>query len=278
MNNATDNSIGIVILNFRAYEETKRCVSSIRGVMEPCYPIVIVDNGSGNDSYQYLKEYYRTWPQIEVIKNYKNVGFAKGNNAGIHYLKNKYHTKFVVLLNSDTLVKDKYYFERLIQKYEKGVGAIEANILNGRGDFVQPGLQGISMWENGYRFLQALCKYYDIYWPFKELPIRKKYLCQIGCAIMLTPDYFDIYEGLYSYTFLYGEEQILLILLERVGLKLEFADDTYLIHKEGRSTSNSMLVHSREKEKKALKGYWNIFLASCMTTKALIKATKWRKN
>lgn len=273
-----DNSIGIVILNFKVYEETKRCVSSIRSVTEQRYPIVIVDNGSGNGSYQHLKEYYKAWSGIDVIENHKNKGFAKGNNYGIHYLKSKYHTKFIFLLNSDTLIEDKYYFEKLLRKYKKGVGVIEANIRNGRGDFVQPIWESVSVWANGYRFLQAFCKYYDIYWPFKELPVHKKYLCQIGCAIMLTPDYFDIYEGLYSHTFLYGEEQILLILLERMGLELEFANDTYLVHKEGRSTGNAMLAYSRKKEKKALKGYWNIFLASCMPTRALIEATKWRKN
>lgn len=269
-----ENSIGIVILNFKAYEETIRCVSSIRNVIEKCYQIVIVDNGSGNGSYKYLKEYYKEQIGIDVIENKKNEGFAKGNNAGIYYLKNKYNTEFIFLLNSDTLFKDRDYFKKMMNKYRKGVGVIEANILNQRGDFAQPSLQGISFHANWYRFLQALCKYYDIYWPFKEWKVKKKYLCQTGCAIMLTPDYFNIYHGLYSYTFLYGEEHILLILLDRAKLKLEFADDTYIIHKEGRSTSSSMLENSRKKEKKVLKGYWNVVLASCMPTRALIKATR----
>lgn len=273
-----ENSLGIVILNFRVYEETIRCVSSIRNVIEKCYQIVIVDNGSSNGSYKYLKEYFKEWTGIDVIQNKKNEGFAKGNNAGIKYLKNNYNVEFVFLLNSDTLFKDKDYFKKLMKKYKKGVGVIEANVLNGRGDFAQPSLQGVSVWANWYRLVCALCKYYDIYWPFKEWAATKRYLCQTGCAVMLTPDYFDVYQGLYSYTFLYGEEHILLILLDRAGLKLEFADDTYIIHKEGRSTSNSMLENSRKKEKKVLKGYWNVFLASCMPTKMLIKATSCKEN
>ena len=273
-----ENSIGIVILNFKAYEETIRCIASIRNVIEECHQIVIVDNGSDNGSYEYLKHYYKGWSGIDVIENKKNEGFAKGNNAGIHYLKSKYNVEFVFLLNSDTLLKDKDYFKKLMKKYKKGVGVIEANILNGRGDFAQPFLQGVSLRANCYRFLQALCKYYDIYWPFKEWKDIRSYLYQTGCAIMLTPDYFNIYQGLYSYTFLYGEEHIILILLDRVGLKLEFVNDTYIIHKEGRSTSNSMLENSRKKEKKVLRGYWNVFLASCMSTKALIRATRWKEN
>lgn len=269
-----ENSIGIVILNFNVYEETIKCVSSIRGVIEGYYQIVIVDNGSSNDSFEYLKAYYKKWIGIDVIKNKKNVGFAKGNNVGIRYLKDKYGVKFVFLLNSDTLFTDKDYFKKLIGKYQKGVGVIEANVLNGRGDFAQPSLEGVSVLACLHRFLRALCKYFDIYWLFGEWKTKKKYLCQTGCAIMLTPDYFAVYQGLYSYTFLYGEEHILLILLDRAGLGLEFVEDTYIIHKEGRSTSSFMLEHSREKERRVLKGYWNVFLASCMPAGVLAKATR----
>lgn len=269
-----EKKTGIVILNYKAYKETQKCVSSIRNTIKTLHPIVIVDNGSGNGSYEYLKEYYDDRDGIYVIKSDQNLGFAKGNNIGIRYLRDFCHVDFVLLLNSDTLMEDERYIERLVDKYQEGVGIIEANVKNRRGNFAQPSLQETSAMAYFFLYLQAFCKYHDIYWPFKRRVKGKRYFYHVGCSIMLTPDYFKVYHGLYSYTFLYGEEHILLILLDRAGLRLVFADDTCIIHHEGRSTSYGMLEGSRKKEKKAIKGYWNAFVASCLPYKLLIKATE----
>lgn len=267
-----EKSVGIVILNYNAYYETVKCVASIRNILKELYQIVIVDNGSNNCSYEYLRKYYQGKAAIDVIKSSQNVGFAKGNNIGIRYLRERYRLEFILLLNSDIIMVDKAYIQKLVKQYRGGVGVIEANVQNGKGDFTQPGLQQVTVRANFYRFIRACCQYYDIYFPFKFKGNRKKYICQVGCAIMLTPDYFEVFEGLYSYTFLYGEEQILLILIDRSGLEVAFAEDTYLIHNEGKSTPYTILQGSRKKEKKAMKGYWQAFIASCMPYKVLVKA------
>lgn len=266
-------TIGIVILNFKAYQETIKCIASIRNTLEEFYQIVVVDNGSDNNSYEYLKEYYKDWKGIDVIKNKKNLGFAKGNNVGIYYLRNRYHTDFVLLLNSDTVIVDKLYIHKLLAKYKKGIGLIEANILNEKGNFTQPELEDVSVWGNLFRLVQICCRYYDIYFPFQRKAKRKQYLCQIGCAIMLTPDYFKNYQGLYSRTFLYGEELILLNLLDRAGLELAFVDDTYIVHNEGKSTDYSSLEGTRKKEKKIINGCWNVLIVSCLIDRQILQAT-----
>lgn len=274
-----EKTVGIVILNYNVYNETVKCVASIRDTIKELYQIVIVDNGSGNRSYEYLKEYYQGQPAVDVIKSNRNIGFARGNNIGIRYLRDKYHVAFILLLNSDTVMVDRDYIGKLIEKHRAGIGVIEGNVRNRKGDFTQPGLKKVSMGACLFQWARAVCSCYDIYFPvrgYKGQGKGKEYLCQVGCAIMLTPDYFKVYKGLYSYTFLYGEELILLILLDRAGLEVAFAEDTWLIHNEGRSTAYSMLQGSRKKEKKVVKGYWQTFLASCMPFKMLMKATERR--
>lgn len=267
-----NQSVGIVILNYNAYQETIKCVTSIRTRIKKLYQIVIVDNGSDNHSYEYLKKYYQNQEGTDVIGTGSNLGFARGNNAGIRYLRNKYHLEFILLLNSDTLIADERYIDRMLGRYRKGTGVIVSNVRNGRGNFIQPAMRGTTPGESLCTLLGAFCRYYDIYFPFRRRAGGRQYLCQIGCAILLTPDYLDIYRGLYSHTFLYGEEVILLILLDRAGLVPGFAEDTYILHNEGRSTACSMLSGSRKKDRKDLKGYWNIFLASCLPYRILVRS------
>ena len=54
----TVQTVGVVVLNFNQYEETFRCVDSLLGQRGTRLRIVIVDNGSANDSCARLRERY----------------------------------------------------------------------------------------------------------------------------------------------------------------------------------------------------------------------------
>lgn len=267
--------VGIVILNYNNYQETMNCVQSIQTVIKSCYPIVIVDNGSVNESSDVLIHKYHGDSQVRVLCSEKNLGFARGNNLGISYIRNKVKCDFVLLLNSDILMADPLYIEKMLAEYAGGVGVIEANVWDRKGIFAQPTMYRPSVRSAVHLWGKAVCKYYHIFYPFCYLDQRcEEYICQVGCAIMLTPAYFQFYEGLYSKTFLYGEEHILLLLLKRAGLQLGYSDDTYVIHNEGGSTDMESLEGSRKKEKKVLKGYFNLLCASVCSTKKLRKLAR----
>lgn len=269
------NKVGIVILNYLNYYETIRCVNSIRKKLEERYQIVIVENGSPNESYEELTRIFATDENVFIAKSDKNVGFARGNNIGITILRKKYQCDFVLLLNSDTLMIETDYIRRLLTCYGDNVGVIEANVWDRKGLFAQPQYFVPSFSSCLYIYLKALCQYNHIYFPWKyDVSNKEGYLCQVGCAMLLTPQYFKVYSGLYSKTFLYGEEQILLLLLKKANLKLAFCDTTYIIHNEGGSTAYEALEGSRKKEKKVLTGYFNLLKASILPRNKLIKATK----
>lgn len=70
---------GIAILNYNNYKATERCISSIlTSDINYEYEIAILDNGSSNDSYDILNNYYDGYNNINVIKNNINVGFGGG--------------------------------------------------------------------------------------------------------------------------------------------------------------------------------------------------------
>ena len=71
--------------------------------------LLFVDNGSSDDSLAYLEEHYGTKPNLRIIKNGKNYGYAGGNNRGIHKAKGD----FILVCNND-LELDKELVSELV--------------------------------------------------------------------------------------------------------------------------------------------------------------------
>lgn len=93
--------ISVIILTYNNLELTKACLQSV--VERSDYPdleIVIVDNASSDGSPAYLREFGEAHPNVKVILNDSNLGFAAGNNVGMAAATGDY----LVLLNNDTVV------------------------------------------------------------------------------------------------------------------------------------------------------------------------------
>lgn len=95
-----------VILNYLAYWETEKCVASILKKQMQVKHIVIVDNGSSNDSFQILSGKFIGNKEVTVLRTHRNYGFAKGNNIGIRYAKMVLKAEYVMLLNSDIVIME----------------------------------------------------------------------------------------------------------------------------------------------------------------------------
>ena len=97
----TDNiDLSIIIVNWNTKKLLLNCISSIyRTVHQPAFEILVVDNGSTDGSVEAVS---RAYPEVNVIANAANLGFAKANNVAIRKISGRY----AVLLNSDTILKD----------------------------------------------------------------------------------------------------------------------------------------------------------------------------
>ena len=104
--------IAIIILGYNNKHYLRDCFKNIQSSTYKKYQIVFVDNNSTDGSIEYTRKYY---PDIIVIKNANNYGFAKGNNIGIKYALNKLKAKYVFILNPDTIL-DKNCLQWLIKK------------------------------------------------------------------------------------------------------------------------------------------------------------------
>ena len=121
----------IILITYNNLIYTKLCLKSIlEKTNYPNYEIIIVDNGSTDETKDYLKDISQKNDNIICIFNKDNLGFAKANNIGI----NASNGHYIVLLNNDTIVT-KGWISGLIRNLESSdkigiVGPVTNNISN----------------------------------------------------------------------------------------------------------------------------------------------------
>ena len=87
-----------VLLNWNGWRNTLDCLAALKESSYPHFEVVVVDNGSTDDSVARIRA---ASPDLTILHTGTNLGFAGGNNAGIRYaLKNA--ADYVWLLNNDT--------------------------------------------------------------------------------------------------------------------------------------------------------------------------------
>jgi len=93
--------ISVIILNFNTRDLTNTCIERLKlsRLVDYSMEIILCDNASIDGTAEMIKKKY---PDVIVIQNKGNLGFAAGNNPGIKRAKGRY----IVLLNSDTEVSD----------------------------------------------------------------------------------------------------------------------------------------------------------------------------
>ncbi|XSG86414.1 MAG: glycosyltransferase family 2 protein [Methylohalobius sp. ZOD2] len=94
------SKIFIVVLNWNGRDDTLACLDSVFKIDYPNFDVVVVDNGSTDDSVPAIR---KAFPQSYLIETKKNLGYAEGNNVGMRYALEQ-ETDFIFILNNDTKV------------------------------------------------------------------------------------------------------------------------------------------------------------------------------
>jgi GT2 family glycosyltransferase len=116
-------ALSIVIVSWNARRDLENCLASIRRHTEPLdYEVIVVDNASSDDTVQAVRA---DFPEVRLIKNTTNVGFARRSNQGMAASD----AEFVLLLNADTYVEDNVIarsVEELRRRY--GIGMLGCRV------------------------------------------------------------------------------------------------------------------------------------------------------
>ncbi len=143
--------VSVVVLNYNGMQFLRACFDSLADCTYPRLELLMVDNGSTDDSIRFVQENY---PLVQVLESGGNIGYSAGNNLGLAAAKGKY----VVLLNNDVEVTPGWV-EPLVEELEAhpDVAACQPKILHllDRKKFEYAGAAGGWIDLFGYPFLRG---------------------------------------------------------------------------------------------------------------------------
>ena len=120
-NKNKESLIYIIILNYLAHGDTIECIESMDKLNYFNYKIIIVDNGSNNNSFKILSDKYKNSNNIYVVNTGENLGFSNGFNYGIKIAK-RHNPDNIVVMNNDMVFTD----SNILMKLNK-IAAMDPN-------------------------------------------------------------------------------------------------------------------------------------------------------
>lgn len=115
-NKGTFMHISFVILHYLLADKTLRLVDSLLSLSKSdtdVIDIVIVDNNSDNGSFELIQNQLHDNPNIYLIHNDRNLGFARGNNVGYEYAREILHANVIAILNNDLVIRQNDFLVHL---------------------------------------------------------------------------------------------------------------------------------------------------------------------
>lgn len=225
-------SVSIVILNWNGIAYLEQFLPSVCASTYPNLDIIIGDNDSKDHSVSFIKANY---PQIRVICNDKNYGFAGGYNR----ILDKVNSEYFILLNSDVEVEPGWIEPIiLLMEADKQIAAAQPKILskNNKNRFEHAGAAGGFIDIFGYPFCRG--RIFDSVEVDKgQYDEVKEIFWASGAAFFVKKERWVQVEGLDEDFFAHMEEIDLCWRLKNIGFKVMYCPDSVVYHVGGGTLS-----------------------------------------
>ncbi len=229
--------VSIIILNYNTCRLTVDCLQSVYdSETQYTYEVIVIDNHSSDDSVEVIREQF---PQVKLIANQENTGFARANNQGMEIASGRY----VLLLNSDTVVQ-RNTLETMIslmdRRPELGASGCKVILPDGSLDkackrgFPTPAASfyyafGFSrLFPDNPRFNGYQLGYLD---PDKEYEVD----CLVGAFMLVRRETIEQIGGLDETFFMYGEDLDWCYRIKEAGWKIYYYPKAFIVHLKGGS-------------------------------------------
>ena len=223
--------LSVVILNYNVRYFLELCLKSVQLSISPIdAEIIVVDNNSTDDSCKMVKQLF---PQITLIENKDNVGFAKANNQGVTIAKGDY----VCILNPDTVVAENTFTSLLsFAEKQKDLGIVGCKLIDGTGQFLPESKRNTPVVKVAIQKIFGNSKtYYANHLKDNE---TGKVDVLVGAFMFMKREIFNKVNGFDEDYFMYGEDIDLSYRVLSAGYNNFYFSDTTIIHYKGESALN----------------------------------------
>lgn len=226
-------SVYLIVLNWNACKLLEETLLSLKKVSYPNLKIIVVDNGSVDESVKMIKEKFG---ELHLICNEKNLGFGEGNNVGISYALEQ-NADYILLLNNDVEVDSEFVTELVkVGESSTKVGMVAPKIY-----FFEP---KDKIWYAGatVNFFTGVCAHIGLrekeqgqYEEIKETD----YIC--GCSMLVKSEVLrkiGMFDPIYSPA--YAEDVDISQRAKTSGYKLLYAPKSKVWHKVSSSSGGDI--------------------------------------
>jgi len=228
--------LSIVVICWNDLKVIGDCLRSIyEQTCCPDFEVIVSDNGSTDGSTEYIR---RNFPSARIVENGANLGFAKGNNAGIKVAQGDY----VLILNPDTIIRNGA-LDKLVafaDRYPEA-GAFGCRVLNPDGSYQFPArpLPTVKGWLMSALYLTWLGKFSrnfvsDRYYGW-DGSSEKEIGFQSGCCVLLRGHLLAKLGGFDERFFYHFEETDLCFRVWKAGYKILYYPGAEITHLGGQS-------------------------------------------
>ena len=230
-------NLSIIIINYNTAHFINQTINAIyKSSIDINYEIIVIDNKSQDNSLELLNESY---PNIKLIQNPKNYGFAKAVNIAVEHCNGKY----ILLLNPDTIVEIKSIqtlYNSLIS--DSQIAVVGAKIIDSNGKFqlssrrAYPGFFTSLFQVTGLSYLFPKSRIMGRYnYTYIPNDISHEVDSVSGACMMFSKDHFISLNGFDEDYFLFFEETDFCIRTKNAGKKILYNADAKTIHYRGES-------------------------------------------
>ncbi|MGF7049220.1 GT2 family glycosyltransferase [Paenibacillus sp. DS2015] len=229
--------LSILIVNYNTCKLTLDCLQSVFASNTGyTFEVIVVDNHSIDSSIDRISEEF---PQVTLIANQDNTGFAKANNQGMAIAKGRY----TLLLNSDTIVQGDT-LQTMISFMDENptVGASGCKVILPDGSLDKACKRGFPTPSASFYYAFGFSKFFpdrpkfNQYQlghldPDEEYPVD----CLVGAFMMVRRDTIAQVGGLDETFFMYGEDIDWCYRMKQAGWGIHYYPRTFIIHYKGGS-------------------------------------------
>jgi len=228
--------LSIIIINYNTRDLTADCLESVyRTIKGISFEVFVVDNASVDGSAEFLKSKF---PDINLIGNERNLGFASANNQALKIMQGRY----ALLLNSDTVLKESAVFE-LFSFMETHPEAAMAcgQLLNADGT-KQNSIAGFPNLLTLFFNMPLLEHLFPEKFPSKRYEYNHQIEIDsgIGACLMVRKEAIDRVGMLDERYFFFMEETDWALQMKEAGWKVFYVPNAFIYHLQGQSIGQSI--------------------------------------
>lgn len=239
--------IGYVCTNYNNSHYTTSAVRTLKAGTGHEYVIVVVDNNSNSESVNQLKELANEFPDIQLILNTDNVGYFRGLNIGIRYVREQHPAVEWMVVGNNDLEFPVDFAEKLAEHAPRlrEHAVVSPDVVTVEGEHQNPHvISGISplreftydLYYANYYLGLAILKLAKLMPSLSERSDEEEWQTPRpiyqghGSCYLLGPRFFEQFDELWAPTFMMSEEYFLSKQLSDVGQRVYYEPAIQVVH------------------------------------------------